>query len=117
MAPHPCPAVTGPRRAGYEVETATSMRKAIALLKKRRPDVIVAEFNYQSDFRDRTSNLESLLATRQTRCPDARVVVFYEREQAGHFEKVLGRFEVDRTLPFPIAPAAVAEALASLDRP
>ncbi|MDZ7750860.1 MAG: hypothetical protein U5S82_04205 [Gammaproteobacteria bacterium] len=102
------------RQAGYEVVTANSMRKAIALMKKRQPAVIVAEFNYQSDFRDRTSSLESLLATRQTRCPAARVVVFYETEQAGHLDKVLGRFPVDRTLAFPIVPAAVAAALEGL---
>ncbi len=102
------------RRAGYEVATANSMRKAIALMKKRQPAVIVAEFNYQSDFRDRTSSLESLLATRQTRCPAARVVVFYEKDQAGHLDKVLGRFPVDCTLAFPIVPGAVAEALDGL---
>lgn len=103
------------RGAGYEVVTATSMRKAMVVLKKRQPEVIVAEFNFQSDFRDRTSNLESLLATRQTRCPDARVVVFFEPEQALHLDKVVSRFPVDRTLPFPITPAAVAAVLTGLE--
>ena len=63
---------------GYNVEIATRMRKALGLLKKQQPDVIVAEFNFQSDFRDRTSSLESLLAVVQ-RLPDTRVIVFYEK--------------------------------------
>ena len=57
---------------GYEVTVVPSMRKAIGFLKKRRPAVIVAEFNFQSDFRDRTSSLESLLAVVQ-RMPRTRV--------------------------------------------
>ena len=61
---------------GYEVVVATRLRKALGFLKKRQPDVIVAEFNFQSDFRDRTSSLESLLAAVQ-RFPDMRVIVFY----------------------------------------
>ena len=44
------------RRAGFEVETVSSVRKALGLMKKLSPDVIVAEFNFQSDFRDRSSS-------------------------------------------------------------
>ncbi len=90
------------RSAGYEVLTANSMRKALALIKRHRPDVIVAEFNYQSDFRDRTSNLDSLLATVQTRCPEARVVIFFEKAQAEHLQRLLVRFPVHAALSFPI---------------
>ncbi len=100
------------REAGYEVVTAASMRKAVSVLKRRPPDVIVAEFNYQSDFRDRTSNLETLLATRQARCPEARVVVFYEPRQEAHLERVRARFPVDHALPFPVTPEQVAAVLA-----
>ena len=71
---------------GYEVVVATRMRKALGFLKKRKPDVIVAEFNFQSDFRDRTSSLGSLLAAVQ-RFPDMRVIVFYEQEFTMQFDK------------------------------
>jgi hypothetical protein len=69
------------QQAGYAVESVTSVRKALGLLKKIHPDVIVAEFNFQSDFRDRTSSLESLLAVVQ-RSPKTKVIVFYENEHA-----------------------------------
>ena len=70
---------------GYEVVIATRMRKALAILKKCQPDVIVTEFNFQSDFRDRTSSLESLLAVVQ-RLPATRVIVFYEKEFMPQFD-------------------------------
>ncbi|HED15651.1 MAG TPA: hypothetical protein ENI64_02350 [Gammaproteobacteria bacterium] len=52
-------------QAGYDLVAVNSMRKAISALKKQSPALIVAEFNFQSDFRDRSSNLESLLAVTQ----------------------------------------------------
>jgi hypothetical protein len=54
-------------RLGYRVLTEFSVRKAISLLRRERPAVIVADFYFQPDFRDRVSNLESLLATAQSR--------------------------------------------------
>ena len=86
---------------GYEVVVATRMRKALGFLKKRQPDVIVAEFNFQSDFRDRTSSLESLLAAVQ-RFPEVRVIVFYEQEFTMQFDKLRARLPVYKALTFPV---------------
>lgn len=83
------------------VETTNSMRKAVKILKKSTPDIIVAEFNYQSDFRDRTSNLETLLAVLQKK-PKVKLVVFYEKEFAHQFKRVTDRFDLPYTLSFPI---------------
>ena len=66
-------------RAGFEVVVENRMRKAMSTIKKLKPRVIVAEFNFQSDFRDRTSSLESMLSVVE-RLPDTRVIVFYDRE-------------------------------------
>jgi hypothetical protein len=86
---------------GYEVAVETRMRKALGFLKKHQPDVIVAEFNFQSDFRDRTSSLESLLAVVQ-RLPGTRLIVFYEKEFTSQFEKLRSRLPVCDALTFPI---------------
>lgn len=96
--------------AGYAVTTANSMRKAIAALKGMQPDVVVAEFNYQSDFRDRTSSLESLLAVVQRR-PQTRVIVFYEKDYAHQFDKLRARFPLHATLAYPIQPEALEQCL------
>ena len=94
--------------AGYTVTTVNSVRKALAALKKGQVDMVVAEFNFQSDFRDRTSSLESLLAVVQTR-PGARAVVFYEKEAEHQLEKLRARFPFITSLPFPIERDKLAE--------
>ena len=86
---------------GYVVVIEHSMRKAIGFLKKTKPAVIVAEFNFQSDFRDRTSSLESLLAVVQ-RLPGTRVIVFYDREYLPQFDKLRERLPVHAAIAFPI---------------
>ncbi len=98
------------RRLGCEVIVEHQMRKALAAVRRHRPKVVVAEFNYQSDFRDRTSSLESLQAVVQ-RLPDTRVIVFYEKEYAHQLERLRQRFEPFRLLPFPIDEAALEEAV------
>jgi len=97
--------------AGFQVLTATSMRKALSLVKRQAPDVVVAEFNFQSDFRDRTSNLESLLGTLQARLPATRVIVFYEPQYLVHLDRMRARLPVFAALPFPIQETDLTEAL------
>lgn len=94
---------------GYTVARETSMRKVLQFLKKNTPRVIVAEFNFQSDFRDRTSSLESLMAVVQ-RLPQTRVIVFYDKEHAHQLARLTERFPL-LTLPFPIQEAALVQAL------
>ena len=101
------------RELGYEVAVETRMRKAIGFLKKRKPDVIVAEFNFQSDFRDRSSNLESILAVVQ-RFPDIRVIIFYEKEFSPQFEKLCARLPVHEALAFPVEESALRDSLLEL---
>ena len=89
------------QRAGFEVEMVTSMRKALGSLKKNRYDMVVCEFNFQSDFRDRTSSLESMMASLQ-RHPDTHIVVFYEKEFAHQFERISSRFNFHAALTYPV---------------
>lgn len=95
---------------GYEVVTETSMRKVLKLLKKRTPQVIVAEFNYQSDFRDRTSSLESMMSVVQ-RLKDVHVVIFYDKEHENQLAKLQARYEISATLAFPIEEQSLKDAI------
>lgn len=97
-------------RAGYAVSTVVSMRKALAALKQSVPDVVVAEFNFQSDFRDRTSSLESLLALLQ-RHPQTRVIVFYEKEQAHQLARLQARHAIFAALSYPVLEAELEDCL------
>lgn len=98
---------------GYEVAVEKSIRKAITLLKRTKPAVIIAEFNFQSDFRDRTSSLESLLAMVQ-RLPDTCVIVFYDREHLPQLEKLRARLPVHAALPFPVEVQDLRSCLAGM---
>ncbi len=95
---------------GLDVDITDSMRKAVKILKKNSPDIIVAEFNYQSDFRDRISNLETLLAVLQKK-PQIQLIIFYEKEFAHQFKRVTDRFDLPYTLVFPVDEAALSTAV------
>jgi DNA-binding NtrC family response regulator len=101
---------------GYRVDVVNSQRKARNLLKKSVPDVVVAEYIFQSDFRDRTSNLETLMAVLQ-RHPEVKVVVFYLPEQAPKLAILTERFPLFATIPLPVTLEQVETVLAPLARP
>jgi hypothetical protein len=88
-------------RAGFEVLVETRMRKAMSTIKARKPAVIVAEFNFQSDFRDRTSSLESMMSVVE-RLPETRVIVFYEKEYSHQFARLLAVHHFHKTFTFPV---------------
>ncbi len=85
---------------GFTVVTEWSERKAISLLRKTPPAVIVADFYHQTDFRDRLSNLESLLATAQA-APNTRILVFYETAHQAVLDKVRARLRIDAAFTLP----------------
>ncbi len=98
------------QRLGYRVETVQTGRKAISALKKNSPEVVVAEFNYQFDFRDRTSHLESILAVLQP-LSERKVVVFYDKAEQKQLDTVAERFPGFTALAYPIEEAELEAAL------
>ena len=100
-------------QAGFEVIVESRMRKAMSTIKKKKPAVIVAEFNFQSDFRDRTSSLESMMSVVE-RMPETRVIVFYEKEYAHQFERLLAVHSFYRTFTFPIPEDELARCVAGI---
>lgn len=89
------------KNAGYEVVSTDNVRKAVRLIREYLPDVIVTEFNFQSDFRDRTSSLETVLSSTQG-VVDSKMIVFYEKEFRHQYNRFLERFSVFASLEFPI---------------
>jgi len=102
------------KKHGYEPIVAYSMRKALVALKKVKPEVVVAEFNYQSDFRDRTSTLESLIAIAQ-RNLDMKLIVFYEKEYLHQFEKLQARYDFYATFSYPIEEQQIERLLTGIE--
>jgi DNA-binding NtrC family response regulator len=99
------------RQAGYSVVTVKSVRKALVLLKSVVPDIVVAEFNYSPTYGARISSLESLLAAIQSRYPDARLIVFAERDEHEHLERLRPRFPKFTALFYPIEVERLRRAL------
>jgi hypothetical protein len=98
---------------GYQVVKADSVRKAVKLIRQKKPVVMIAEFNFQSDFRDRTSSLETLLSSTQG-VTNANMVVFYEKEFEPQYQRFLQSFEVAASLVFPIDEIQLRSALAEI---
>ena len=102
------------KEKGYDVEKLHSMRKAQAWLKRNRPDVVVTEFHFDPELRDRMSNLESLFATLQRYAPGAQVVVFIEKSHRPRLEKVEVRHAVAGALDHPVDREALSRTLEEL---
>ncbi len=97
---------------GYSVMTEWSERKAISLVRKSAPAVIVADFYHQTDFRDRLSYLESLLAAVQS-APGTRVLVFYEPAHQAVLDTVSARLRIDAALCLPVQETLLRDTLLS----
>ncbi|MET0109227.1 MAG: hypothetical protein ABW084_10050 [Candidatus Thiodiazotropha sp.] len=102
------------QRYGYRVEMVNSVRKAQAWLKRHRPSVIVAEFYADPQFRDRLSNLESLLATLQRYQADAKVIVLLDKKHLDNLAKVKQRYPVHAVLTFPFNESGMQAVLENL---
>ena len=98
------------QQLGYDVMVEYSERKAISLIKKHPPDVIVADFFHQPDFRDRLSNLESLLAS-AARIPETRILVFYDAAHQDMLDKVRQRMRIDLAMTIPVNESDLASTL------
>jgi ActR/RegA family two-component response regulator len=88
-------------RLGYKVQTEFAVRRAVSALRKEKPAVVVADLYYQPDFRDRVSNLESLLAALQAH-KDVKIVVLYETAHQHALDRLLQRFRVDASFTLPV---------------
>jgi len=98
------------QQLGFDVTNEWQVRKAISLLRKIKPDVVVADFYHQADFRDRLSNLESLLATAQP-MTGTKILVLYEPENQAVLDKVRARMRVDKVLAMPVNESELQETL------
>lgn len=103
------------KRHGYQVEMVNSVRKAQAWLKKHQPKVVVAEFYVDPEFRDRLSNLESLLATLQRYANQAKVIVFIDHHHLPRLEGVKQRYSIFGALEFPIQEERLDELLNQIE--
>lgn len=85
----------------FTVTVEHLMRNAIKFIKKNDPDIVVAEFMHEPQFRDRVSNLESMLAQIEGR-NKSRTIVIYNRDHQIYLDKVRGVFSIDTAMVQPV---------------
>ncbi|MEJ1378599.1 MAG: hypothetical protein RPU32_11595 [Candidatus Sedimenticola sp. (ex Thyasira tokunagai)] len=90
------------RQKGFSPSKVYSVRKAQGWLKKNCPAVVVAEFHFDPDLRDRMSNLESLCATLQRYAPEAKLIVFIDVVHRPRLDKMMERYPVFAALDYPV---------------
>ncbi len=87
---------------GFSVDFEDSARKATQLAKKNQYQVLVAEFNYNPEFRDRVSNIESLLSTLEAHSPEVKIIILYDEIKQTQLNQLAQRYRIDHRLTFPI---------------
>ncbi len=96
---------------GFDVDFEDSQRKAVKLAKKNTYQVLVAEFSYNPEFRDRVSNIESLLATLEGNSPEVKIIILYDEINQVQLEQLKQRYRIDTTLKFPISENNIKESI------
>ncbi|HED17256.1 MAG TPA: hypothetical protein ENI64_10655 [Gammaproteobacteria bacterium] len=82
-----------------------SQRKAISLLKKTRPDYVLAEFQYgygNNYAGVNISNLDVFLASMQKYAPTAKVIVLVSKPERNHVDKLAQLFPIETVLTVPV---------------
>jgi len=87
---------------GFEVDFVDSQREAIKLAKKNLYKSVVADFSYNPEFRDRVSNIESLLATLEGHSTEANIIILYDNINLVQFKLLQQRFRINHALSFPV---------------
>lgn len=106
------------RQLGFTEERFTNMRKVMAALKRQPPDYLVAEFiyGYSNNYAGvNISNLDVLLYSLQKYAPDCKVIVFADKADQTHTEKLHPIFPLHGVLILPATPLDIRPLLE--DRP
>jgi hypothetical protein len=80
------------QQAGYAVAKENTMRKALAWLKNKQPQVIIAEFIFAPKHGLFISNVDSLFSLVASKYPETRIILFVYPEENHHLEKLHRRY-------------------------
>ncbi len=92
----------------------SSMRKAMNVLKKQKPDFIIAEFfyGYGNNYAGvNVSNLDVLLSSLPRYSPDTRTIVFVQKEEQQYVVKLHELYPLHAAFPYSLPEHILQEAL------
>jgi len=93
------------QRLGIAAEFFDTARKLHKALQKQAPDYFVGDFIYgwaNNYAGTNLCNLDVTLATLQRFAPEAKVIVFTQRSDEAHVEKLAALFPVHAVLKYPV---------------
>ena len=102
------------KQLGIDETRCNSMRKALAALKNRPFDFIVAEFfyGYGSNYAGvNISNLDVMLYSLQKYSPDTRVVVLVEKSEREYVDKLNEIFPLHAVLQYPVSESDIKQVI------
>lgn len=102
------------QRLGIEQEIATSIRKALKLVKKAPPDILVAEFiyGYGNNYAGvNISNLDVLLIALQRHQKETRVILFTDKSEIDQAPRLKEIHPLYTVLKLPINPTEFEKTL------
>jgi DNA-binding NarL/FixJ family response regulator len=105
------------RSLGFERQGFSSQRKALAALKRRAPDIVVADFfyGYGNNYAGaNVSNLDVLLRSLQRFAPAARIVILAERSEMQHIPHLAALFELAAVVVLPADRQQIEQTLRQL---
>ena len=82
----------------HDVKIEHLMRKAIKVVKNNPPDLLIAEFFHEPQFRDRISNLESILSQIQRNCKKSKTLLLIYPEHKHWLPQLQEMFNIDSSL-------------------
>ena len=107
------PNLTGSyKQLGIAETRRNSMRKALASLKSRQFDYIVAEFfyGYGNNYAGvNISNLDVMLYSLQKYSPDTRVIVLVDKSEYEYVDKLNEIFPIFAVLQYPVSEADIEQ--------
>ena len=99
---------------GFTVISANSTRKALAHIKSKQPDIIIAEFLFSPTYGSQLSNFEALFAGVQRNAPQAKIIALFDQKDRTPLLKVSERFPLFGYFYFPINEKKLTECLQKL---
>ncbi len=99
---------------GIEENKISSMRKAIAALKKQQPDFIVAEFfyGYGNNYAGvNISNLDVLLYSLQKYSAQTKVIVLVDKDEFQYVDKLNEIIKLHDVFKFPVSKKQMQKSL------
>lgn len=96
------------------LRTEQLMRKAIKSVKKDPPDLLIAEFFHEPQFRDRVSNLESILSQIQRNSKKSKTLILVYPEHGKWLAQLKTIFSFEADIQNDAAPSKIVQKVRSL---